>query len=103
MKVSSIPSYRIYNNINTINSKKHTNTTNICSSADGNIQNAAPSFKGSDFYKTAGFLVGTALCTIFAPGLVMIGLGGLGAGTGSLIGAAIDEQIDESKNKDDQN
>ena len=99
MRVSSISSYKIYNNISVTNSKKQVSTNNIKS----DIQKETPNFKASHFYKVAGFIAGTALCTLFAPGLAMIGLAGLGAGTGSLIGAAVDEQIDESDASKDKN
>lgn len=57
-----------------------------------------PNFKGNAG-KIIGGLLGLAAIAVICPAAVAVGLGGIGAGTGLLIGAAVDEKLEEEEEK----
>ena len=54
-----------------------------------------PCFKGSNVGKIAGFVLGAAAVAVFAPGVAMVGLAGLGALPGMMLGDVVDKKIDK--------
>ena len=88
MRISGIQNYSVYSN----NSKQIQKKGNrIMSPATSNT----PNFQGCNAFKVVGLVAGAAAVVVLAPGLAAVGLAGLGALPGMVLGAAVDEKIDE--------
>ncbi len=98
MKVSCVQSYDNYNKTTKLR-RNFDSTQKI----QNNTQVKSPNFKKSNFFKIVGFISGAAATIALAPGLAAIGLAGIGAGTVALIGATIDEDVDEANEIKEKN
>ena len=63
-------------------------------------RNIQPSFKGCNVFKVIGFVGGAIACAIAAPAVAAIGLAGLGAIPGMVIGDVVDKKIDKLNGED---
>ena len=95
MRISSIPAYRVsssmYSHVKTRKEKPVPQTdcgTTTC-------------FKGCNVFKIVGFLGGAVACAVVAPAVAMVGLAGLGAVPGAILGAEIDKRIDHANGDTD--
>ena len=93
MKVSSIQSYSYCNRLE---QRRNTNQALRC---EPKTKPVNPTFKECDVFKTVGFIGGTIFCFFAAPALVAMGLAGVGAIAGGIVGTAIDQKIDENNEK----
>ena len=94
MRIDGVRSYSVYSRVNQQN-KTQRNHQQAFSTAT-NENNVA--FKAS-VGKIAGFILGAAAVAVAAPGVAMVGLAGIGALPGMMLGHAIDEKIEEHQNK----
>ena len=96
MRVSSITTYQMPSNVQ---HKKNNRTVT------GNLRKnepnpaSAPSFKGN-LFKITGLIAGAAAVVVFAPAVAAMGLAGLGAAPGAILGALLDEKLEEKDKKD---
>ena len=95
MRVSGIQNYSVYSN----------NSKQIQKKGDKFIPyttSKTPSFKGCNVFKIVGAVAGAVAVVALAPGVAAIGLAGLGAAPGAILGTAVDEKIDEKNEKKDK-
>ncbi len=95
MRINSVGiNYSAQNNLKVKHAKKQ-QLANI--TQEPSLGSEQPNFKGNAG-KIIGGLLGLAAIAVICPAAVAIGLGGIGAGTGALIGAAVDEKLEEEEN-----
>ena len=64
------------------------------------VKQTNPSFKGCNVGKIVGFFAGAIAVAVVAPAVAAVGLAGIGALPGAIIGMKIDEEIDKANGEE---
>ena len=93
MRVSSIPAYRFSKITSNVRPK-------IKEQIPPQPEITQPNFKGCQWGKGVGFVLGAIGISILCPPLGMMGLGGIGAFAGMAAGDVIDRKIDKANGEE---